>query len=185
MTRSISVLALGAIAMLVAGCELVKPAPPPPAPQLVGDPHKAKLIMGCYTIDLFDPYRINYPPPGVSAQQAGFLGVWKNAAWNGDWCHDLYVIDIGSDGAVTVIDAYGPFVAAGVEAFVFQRTGRIEDGVLSFTSVGNAQVSYRLSKDGNYLLGERVDAGGQREITMSRVEGIAMVPIPPRNPRRA
>ncbi|MEM9138603.1 MAG: hypothetical protein AAGB15_02135 [Pseudomonadota bacterium] len=141
-----------------------------------------RLSPGCYTVDLFDPYRINYPEGGVSPDQAAFLGRWTDAAWNGDWCHELYITDIASDGTVSLLDAYGPYPKLGIEAQVFRRTARIENGELSFTSVAKAGVTYKM-QDG-YLVGRRVDLWGEYDVTMAKRQGVALVPIPPKNPRR-
>ena len=140
-----------------------------------------RLSPGCYTVDLFEEYRIEYPEAGVPAEASQFLGVWKNGAWNGRWCHDLYVTKANPDGTVNVIDAYGPD-GGGREATVFKRVGKVENGVLSFHSQGSAPVEYRIIDE--YLVGERRDAFGKYEITMSREIGIALVPIPPRKPVR-
>lgn len=141
-----------------------------------------QLSPGCYTVDLFDPYRINYPGGGVSQDQAAFLGRWTDAAWNGDWCHELYITDIASDGTVSLLDAYGPYPKLGIEAQVFRRTAKIKDGELSFTSVAKAGVTYKM-QDG-YLIGRRIDLWGEYDVTMAKRQGVALVPIPPRNPRR-
>ena len=141
-----------------------------------------KLSPGCYTVDLFDPYRIDYPAAEVPRDVRQFLGVWKNGAWNGRICHDLYITRAYPDGTVDVIDAYGPDRGNGSEATVFKRKGTVKDGVLSFQSVGSAPVNYRLV--GEFLVGSRIDAFGKYEITMSREVGLAEVPIPPVKPVR-
>ena len=141
-----------------------------------------KLSPGCYTVDLFDPYIIEYPGSEVPEDYRKFLGVWKNGAWGGLWCHDLYITRVDADGSVELLDAHGPYAAYEAEATVFKRKAQIKDGVLSFMSYGRAPVNYRLV--GEYLLGERRDVMGTFEITMSRVETFAEVPIPLRNPKR-
>jgi len=140
------------------------------------------LVPGCYTVDLFDPYTLEYPGEDVSVEYRRFLGVWKNGAWGGEWCQDIYITKIYPDGSVDLIDAHGPFRAANIEATVFKRKGRIRDGVLTFSSFGKTQASYQLG--GSYLVGRRKDYLGDFEITMNRTEGLAWVPIPPKNPRR-
>lgn len=167
------------LAVLVAGCmQTGKKTTASAAPDL-----SDQLSVGCYTVDLFDPYRINYPQAGVNPEHAKFLGVWKDGAWDGKWCHDLYVIDVRADGTVTVLDAYGPNTARKWEAQVYKRTGRIEDGVLKFNGVLGAQLEYRLVGN-RFLVGERKDFVAKEKITLARSEGLALVPIPPRNPRR-
>lgn len=139
-----------------------------------------KLSPGCYTVDLFDPYQIEYPAADVPEGSRNFLGVWKNGAWGGRICHDLYITKVLANGDVELIDAYGPDRANGREATVFKRRGQIKDGVLSFYSYGRAPVRYRLV--GQYLVGERRDAFGKFEITMSRADGLAGTPVPPKRP---
>ena len=167
---------LAAIAVLaIAACSPQKRA------QVQVDLSK-KLSPGCYTVDLFDPYRLEYPEAGVPAEASKFLGVWKNGAWGGHWCHDLYITKAYPDGTVDLLDAYGPNRKSGDEAVVFKRKGKVENGVLTFFSRRQAPVSYRIV-DG-YLLGERIDAFGKHEITMSRERKVAIVPIPPVKPSR-
>ena len=141
-----------------------------------------QLKIGCYTVDLFQSYSIEYPGAGVPPQHAKFLGVWKDGAWNGTWCHDLYVTDVRADGTVTVLDAYGPNLNRGWEAQIYKRTGRIEDDVLKFDGVLGAKLEYRLV--GDFLVGQRKDFISTETITMSKTGGVAVVPIPPKNPRR-
>lgn len=173
-----------AVAAALAGCGggLKQGDPVEAAPASAGLTND--LSIGCYTVDLFDPYRINYPGADVPVQYAKFLGVWKDGSWNNEWCHDLYVTDVQPDGTVTVLDAYGPYPKLNVEAQVYKRTGRIdEEGVLNLISLGGANVTYRLVDDA-YLVGRRLSLWGKYDITMARHEGVAIVPIPPRNPRR-
>ncbi|HET7409567.1 MAG TPA: hypothetical protein VFJ13_05160, partial [Paracoccaceae bacterium] len=110
-------------------------------------------------------------PAEVAQEAHKFLGVWKHGAWDGKWCHDLYVTSISTDGSVEVLDAYGPYRAAGMEATVFRRTGTLEDGVLTFHSRGGT-VRYR--RDGEYLVGTRKGTLGDFEIIMSREEDVAI-----------
>lgn len=168
--------------LAVAGCAEKKQA------QIEADISKG-LSPGCYTVDLFDPYEIETPGPDVPADAAAFLGVWKNGAWGGHWCHDLYITRAFADGSVELLDAYGPYRAANIEATVFKRRGKVNDGVLTFRSQGRSPVNYRIV-DG-YLVGERRGTLGTFEITMSRVDGsgvapaVAQVPLPPRKPVRS
>ncbi len=140
------------------------------------------LKPGCYTVDLFTPYQIEYPDAQVPADARQFLGVWKNGAWNGRWCHDLYVTKVYADGRVDVLDAHGPSPYTGVDATAFKRTGSIKNGVMNLR-IDGFPVTYRIV-DG-YLVGNRKIKSGALEITMSREDGIAQVPIPPVNPRRS
>lgn len=166
--------------LALAGCDLLGPRKKPEP--VVADLSK-RLKVGCYTVDLFDPYKLKSPAAGVPIGNSRFIGVWKDAAWNGEWCHDLYITEVRPDGGVTLLDAYGPYKRQGREATVFKRQAKISNGVLSFTSIGEAKVSYRLSADGRYLLGKRTDIGGDYDITMLRHDGIPLPPIPPVKPR--
>jgi hypothetical protein len=178
MKRLVAVVGL----LAVAGCAEEKQA------QVEVDISK-RLSPGCYTVDLFDPYKIENPGPDVPADAAAFLGVWKNGAWGGKWCHDLYITEAKAGGEVVLLDAYGPYREANIEATVFKRRGRVKDGVLTFTSQHGSPVEYRIV--GGYLVGERRGTLGTFEITMSRVDGLgplpamAQVPLPPRKPLRS
>ena len=160
MRNSVAVFAV----LVIAGCGSPEPE--------VAEVAEADLLRpDCYTVDLFDPFTIENPPADVAQEAHQFLGVWKNGAWGGTWCHDLYITRVGADGSVDVLDAYGPFRAAGFEATVFKRTGKLEDGVLTFhTRGGTAQ--YR--RDGDYLVGTRKGTLGNFEIVMSREENVAI-----------
>ncbi len=139
------------------------------------------LSPDCYTVDLFDPYQIEYPAADVPPEARKFLGVWKNGAWNGNWCHDLYVTRVYSDGRVEVIDTHGPNPNSGIDATAFKRTGRIQNGELYLQSNG-VTVRYRIVDD--FLLGSRTDIYGDFVITLSREDGLAQVPVPPIKPVR-
>lgn len=166
---------LALVCLAVTGCTESKR-------RAVEDDLSKRLSPGCYTVDLFDPYKIEYPAADVPVEMRKFLGVWKNGAWGDNWCHDLYITSIKADGTAEVLDAYGPNSNRGYEATVFKRRGRIENGVLTFQSRGRSEVHYSLV--GDYLVGKRRDKFGTIEITMSRDVGLALVPIPPRKPVR-
>ncbi|MEL7470612.1 MAG: hypothetical protein AAFN27_19325 [Pseudomonadota bacterium] len=155
----------------------------PKKPASAGDPHAKNLVPNCYTVDLFDPYFLEYPDEKVSDESRAFLGVWRQGAWNGEWCHDLYVTAVYPDGSVDVLDLYGPLYDANIEATVFKRKGQIREGQLVINSIGFAQSVYR--REGRYLLGKRSGIHGDFNITMLREERVAEVPIPPINPRRS
>lgn len=177
MTRALLAVA---VAVALSGCVMQQKKPKETTPSLADN-----LSIGCYTVDLFDPYRLQYPEAGVPDDIRPFIGVWKDAAWNGVWCHDLYVTEVKPDGTVILLDAHGPYLENGHEATIFKRIGKIKDGVLTFESIGKALVTYRLADDGKYLVGNRIDAFGKYEITMARADGFAQVPIPPKKPRRS
>lgn len=142
-----------------------------PEPEVAQVEEADLLRPDCYTVDLFDPFTIQNPPADVAPEAHKFLGVWKNGAWDGKWCHDLYITRVAADGSVEVLDAYGPFRAAGFEATVFKRTGRLKDGVLTFHTRGGT-VQYK--RDGEYLVGTRKGTLGNFEIVMSREDNVAI-----------
>ena len=148
-----------------------------PKPELV-DLSK-NLIPSCYTVDLFDPYLLEYPEAGVPDEHFKFLGVWKQGAWNGEWCHDLYVTTVRADGTAEVLDAYGPYARQGREATVFRRPAKIEGDEL-IVAGGTAVARYRLN--GDFLQGLRRDIFGKYEITMARADGLSRVPVPQPKP---
>lgn len=172
MRRILALLALGALAACA-----------PQQKAKIEEDLGKRLSPGCYTVDLFDPYRLEYPEAGVPAENRKFLGVWKNGAWGGNWCHDLYITKVLADGSVELLDAYGPSSKHGHEATVYKRKGKIENGVLTFMSHKQTPVSYTLA--GEYLIGTRKDLFGTIEITMSRTDRVAEVPVPPRKPVRS
>ena len=164
-------------ALAIAGCVPMKAKK-----VAVGDPHAKNLVPDCYTVDLFDPYRLEYPDQSVPAEVRQFLGVWRQGAWGGKWCHDLYVTAAYPDGTLDVLDLYGPLPGTAVEATAFKRKARVVDGELQFGSVGFATTTYR--REGEYLIGVRDGVHGKFNVTMIREERLAEVPIPPVNPRR-
>ncbi|MEM7212821.1 MAG: hypothetical protein AAF479_13165 [Pseudomonadota bacterium] len=165
------------LALVIAGC-----MPQKARKAVTGDPHAKNLSPGCYTVDLFDPYFIQYPDESVPTEVRQYLGVWRQGAWGGKWCHDLYVTAAYADGTVDVLDLYGPLPGTPVEATVFKRKGRVVNGELQLSSIGFATTTYR--REGEYLLGLRDGVHGKFDVTMVREERLAEVPIPPVNPRR-
>lgn len=135
------VIILGA-ALLAGACSFGPKEAPPPA-----------RSGPCYTVDLFDKYRIKKPGAGVNAEMAALLGEWGNGAWDGEWCHDLYVLEVRKDGVAKVIETFGPSQNWGRRAAAFRRTGSVSrDGVLTLTA-GNVVSKYRVRN--GQLHGER------------------------------
>lgn len=88
---------------------------------------------GCYTVDLFDKPRFTEPGPEVPESHARYVGKWDGGKWNGDWCHDLFVLSVSADGEVVLLDMHAPWYEGEAPATVFRRTGRITpDGRLEF-----------------------------------------------------
>lgn len=125
----------------------------------------------CYTVDLFDPFTVKAPPKEMAEKANEFLGVWMQGAWNGKWCHDLYVTSVSANGEVEVLDAYGPWPDAGMRPVVFRRTGWLTDGVLTLhTQAGTA----RYWREGRYLAGTLTGALGEMEIMLRRNDSVVM-----------
>jgi hypothetical protein len=120
----------------------------------------------CYTVDLFTKPRFVTPGSDVPADMRAFAGVWGEGAWNGEWCHDLYVLEIKPDGAVKLIETHAPHAPWGKRATAFQRTARIDrDGRLRLR-YGRVRTEYWV-EDGT-LYGVQDEAGDIRRIAMTR-----------------
>ena len=136
-----------------------------PKPKPTSTPYDKTVDASCYTVDLFTPAEVQSPASDVPAEWAAYLGKWGGGAWDGKWCHDLYVLDISSDGKVDMISAHAPFPEWGREATAFRRKGVItKDGRIR-VFFKNVSVEYRL--EGGRLLGERKEGGGLMRIKLS------------------
>jgi hypothetical protein len=146
-----------AVVGLIAGC-----ASRPPA----SDQFAQTRDSTCYTVDIFDKIIVKTPEAGVPKEWRGFAGRWGGGAWNGAWCHDLYVLDIASSGAATVIETHAPMPAWGKPASAFRRTAHIDkDGRLRM-NFGRVKVEYWL--DGDTLYGKRDEGMGEMLVALSR-----------------
>ncbi len=142
---------------LCAGCAS---APKPP------DPFATTRDGSCYTVDIFDEIAVRTPGPDVPEAWRGFSGRWGGGAWNGRWCHDLYILDIASSGAATVIETHAPLPEWGKPASAFRRTARIDsDGRLRMR-FGRVKVEYWL--EGDTLYGRRDEGTGEMIVALSR-----------------
>ena len=130
------------------------------------DPYMMTRDDSCYTVDLFTPARIKVPGREVPEEWRGFSGRWGGGAWEGEWCHDLYVLEIKPDGTVHVIDTHAPLPEWGKLATAFRRTGRIDDDGRLRLSYGHVDVEYWLQE--GKLLGHRDEGRGLWEIAMVR-----------------
>jgi hypothetical protein len=120
----------------------------------------------CYTVDLFTEPRFVAPGGEVPRRWRDFAGVWGGGAWNGVWCHDLYILEVKPDGLVRVIETHAPHEPWGKRATAFQRTGRIgSDGRLRLR-YGQVEAEYWV-EDG-VLYGLQNDAGDLRRIALTR-----------------
>ena len=130
------------------------------------DPYLATRNDRCYTVDLFTPTPIRTPGREVPEDWRAFSGRWGGGAWAGEWCHDLYVVEIRPSGEVTVVDTHAPLPAWGKPATAFKRTAQIDrDGRLRM-AFGNTRVEYWL-EDG-LLHGIRNEGQGDWPIAMTR-----------------
>lgn len=151
---------LAAAGMVLTGCLATEhAAAPPPAPP-------AEVTRDdCYTVVMFSDASIEAPSPDVPEAWRDYLGVWVKGAWDGKWCHDLYVTSIEPSGEVSLIEAHGPYEPWSKPATAFRRTGHIdEDGRLHLT-YGGIRVVYEL-RDG-MLVGSRRE--GASELTAALV----------------
>jgi len=150
-----------AAALILSGCGGSDRAPAP-----LADPFAQTRDSSCYTVDLFTEVRINRPSDDVPEDWRGFSGRWGGGKWAGEWCHDLYVLDIQPDGRVRLIETYAPYEPWGKRAAAFTRTARIDpDGRLRLR-YGRTRMEYWL-KDGE-LRGVRDEGGGELLIAMER-----------------
>lgn len=130
------------------------------------DPYITALRDTCYTVDLFTEARIKVPGKDVPDDWRDFSGRWGGGAWEGEWCHDLYVLEIEPNGRVHVISAHAPLPAWGKVATAFRRTAQIDNDGRMRMQIGRTQVEYWL-EDGR-LHGHRDEGVGQWEIAMVR-----------------
>ena len=129
------------------------------------DPYDRTVDAECYTVDLFTPAQVSKPSNDVPAEWHAYLGKWGGGAWEGQWCHDLYVLSISPDGQVDIISAHAPLEAWGKEATAFRRQGRItEDGKLRIL-YRNIELEYRLQ--GGKLYGDRKEGDTRMRIKLS------------------
>jgi hypothetical protein len=130
------------------------------------NPFDVTLDSSCYTVDLFTKPNFVTPSKDVPARWRDFAGVWGGGAWNGRWCHDLYVLEVQPDGLVRLIETHAPYEPWGKRATAFQRTGRIgPDGRLRLR-YGQTRSEYWV-EDGR-LYGLQTDDGAQRKIALNR-----------------
>ncbi|SEA54537.1 hypothetical protein SAMN05444370_106168 [Rubrimonas cliftonensis] len=130
------------------------------------DPYAHTRDSSCYTVDLFTDVEITPPAPSVPSDWKAFSGRWGGGKWAGEWCHDLYVLNIAPTGEVQVVETYAPYAPWGKRATAFTRRATIgKDGKLRLR-YGDTSLVYWV-KDG-VLYGERDEAGGKTIIAMER-----------------
>lgn len=152
------------LALVVTGALVAACAPSRKAANV--NPYDKTVDAGCYTVDLFTPTNVTQPTSDVPVEWHGFLGKWGGGAWEGKWCHDLYVLSIEPDGKVDVISAHAPFPEWGREATAFRRQGYItKEGALRLL-YKNVIVEYRL--ENGRLLGIRKEGPGRMRIKLAQ-----------------
>jgi hypothetical protein len=146
--------------VLAAGCAAKQEAPPADLFANTRDP-------SCYTVDLFFDWKVAPPSQDVPAAWRAYAGVWGEGKWGGQWCHDLYVLNVTPSGEATVIETHAPLAAWGKPASAFRRTGKIgEDGRLRL-AYGRTTVEYWI--EGDTLYGVKTDGqGGDLRIALRR-----------------
>jgi len=156
--RVILITALAALGVALAGCAPKRAATGP-------TPYDRTVDAGCYTVDLFTPANVTTPSEDVPAEWRGYLGKWGGGAWEGKWCHDLYVLSITPDGKVDVISAHAPFPEWGREATAFRRQGLIGKNGRLTVRFKDVVLEYRLDKGS--LLGDRRQGNAKMRIKLT------------------
>lgn len=128
--------------------------------------HEATARPDCYTVDIYPGTAIVQKGEGAPDGYRDYLGRWGAAAWDGVWCHDLHVLDVRPDGAVTVIEAHAPYPEWGRAVSAYRRTGHFDDQNRLHLSYGPTEVVYWL-EDG-MLYGVRAEGDVERRIAMTR-----------------
>lgn len=130
------------------------------------DPYAGTRDDSCYTVDLFTKIQIKQPEAGVPQDWRAFSGRWGGGKWAGQWCHDLYVLNIAPDGLVNVVETYAPYEPWGKRATAYRRTARIgEDGRLRL-SYGKVKLVYWI--ENGVMYGARDEGLGAQPISMVR-----------------
>ncbi|MGB0854328.1 MAG: hypothetical protein ACPGSI_13625 [Pikeienuella sp.] len=120
----------------------------------------------CYTVDLFTPAVIETPKSNVPQPWQQFAGHWGGGAWDGEWCHDLYILSVGAGGEVDLIEAHAPHAGWGKVATAFRRKATLTaDSRLRLFYKG-VRVEYWV--ENGRLYGARFEAGTERRVTLSR-----------------
>jgi hypothetical protein len=128
-------------------------------------PYDKTVVNDCYTVDLFTVATVEPPASDVPGEWSGYSGKWGSAAWEGKWCHDLYVLKIAPTGEVDVMSLHAPYEPWGKPATAFRRKGFMtKDGRLRVPSAG-VLTEYWL-QDGK-LYGLRKEGNGEFRIAMS------------------
>lgn len=130
------------------------------------DPYAKTRDPACYTVDIFDKITFHSPGKDVPEDWRGFAGRWGGGKWNGKWCHDLYVLDVASSGAATVIETHAPLPEWGKPASAFKRKGVIDKDGRLHLQFGKTKVTYWI--EGDTLYGMRDEGLGEMIVALSR-----------------
>jgi len=128
-------------------------------------PYEKTVVDDCYTVDLFTVAEIEEPQSDVPSEWAAYSGKWGSAAWEGKWCHDLYVLNIEPSGEVEVMSLHAPYEPWGKTATAFRRKAFINKQGRLRVSYGDVDIEYWL-KDG-LLHGDRKEGNGLLRIALS------------------
>ncbi|MEM7546336.1 MAG: hypothetical protein AAF367_12430 [Pseudomonadota bacterium] len=155
-----SMWAAGLAALVVVGLAACTPTVKKAGPT----PYDKTVVDDCYTVDLFTVAQIQEPEADVPSEWARYSGKWGSAAWEGKWCHDLYVLKIEPTGAVEVMSLHAPYEPWGKTATAFRRKGVItKDGRLRVPFRGGLMEYW--VKNGK-LYGDRKEGNGVLRIAM-------------------
>ena len=144
-----------ALAMALIGCAEEKPVKVVDASLLDPD---------CYTVDPYQEIRIAEPTGDVPSDMRPFLGAWGGGAWDGQICHDLWIMEIDGEGMALMFDAHAPGFHP--DATAFTRRGNIGDDGRLRVRKGPARVEYWI-EDGR-LYGERKQGTRVQRIILTR-----------------
>ena len=156
--RAILIMTLAALGVALAGCAPKRGVTGP-------TPYDRTVDAECYTVDLFTPSNVTQPAADVPSEWHGYLGKWGGGAWEGKWCHDLYVLSISADGKVDIISAHAPFPEWGREATAFRRQGLISKNGRLTVRFKDVVVEYRL--ENGRLLGDRRQGNAKMRIKLT------------------
>ncbi len=127
-------------------------------------PYDRTVVEDCYTVDLFTVAKVETPGKDVPSEWAGFSGKWGSAAWDGKWCHDLYVLKIAPTGEAEVMDLHAPYDPWNKPATAFRRKAFFTKDNRLRVSYGAVIVEYWL--ENGRLYGLRKEGSGELRIAM-------------------
>lgn len=147
-----------ALAIGVAACA--------PKPKVTRTAFDKTVKEDCYTVDLFTPAVIEAPQTNVPQPWQDFSGHWGGGAWEGVWCHDLYVLSISPGGEVDLIEAHAPYEPWGKVATAFRRKATLTADSRLRLFYRGVRVEYWV--ENGRLYGAQFEGGVERRVTLSR-----------------